>query len=156
MLAAEKRAVEIDRQNLPPRGEIGLLDVAQRREARRVDQAIEPVVRAADLGDHAEPVRLGGDVERVVCAVAAGQIAGDRKPAGGVDRLRHGLAERAGGAGDQNDLVLEPLHPASAALVIVRVVVIVVMIVVIVMVMVIDDRGHDHDRGDDDRPPGAA
>ncbi len=122
-------------KNLPPGGEIGLLDVAQRREARRVDQPIEPVVRAADLGDHAEPVRLGGDVERVVCAVAAGQIAGDRSPACGAHRLRHGLADGAGGAGDQNDLVLEPLHSASAALVIVRVVVAVVVIVVIVVVM---------------------
>ena len=41
----------------------------------------------------------------------------------GTPPLGHRLADRAGGAGDQNDLVLEPIHPASAALVIVLVVV---------------------------------
>ena len=45
VLAAEKRAVEIDREDLPPGGEIGLLDVAERRETRGIDQAVEPVVR---------------------------------------------------------------------------------------------------------------
>ena len=44
VLAAEKRAVEIDRQDLPPGGEIGFLDVAERGEARGVDQTIEPAV----------------------------------------------------------------------------------------------------------------
>ena len=53
VLAAEKRAVEIDRKNLPPRGEIGLFDVAQSGEARGVDQPIETIVGFADLGDHA-------------------------------------------------------------------------------------------------------
>ena len=34
VLAAEKRAVEIDGEDLPPGGEVGLLDVAERGDAR--------------------------------------------------------------------------------------------------------------------------
>ena len=119
MLAAEKRAVEIDREDLPPGGEIGLLDVAQRRETRGIDQAVEPVMAAADLGDHAQPVRLRGDVERMVRALPPGKVAGDRNPAFGLDRSATALPIGAGGAGDQNDLVLEPVHAASAVLVVV-------------------------------------
>ena len=81
---------------------------------------------------------LGGDVERVVGAVAAGEIAGDRNA-----RPRRSTASAtalpigAGGAGDQNDLVLEPVHAASAALVIVLVVMVVIMAMVMVVIVIV-------------------
>src|SRR5262249_14720777 len=80
------------------------------------------------------------NVEHMVSAMAAGEIAGDRNAARSLDRLRHRAADRARGAGDQNKLVLEPVHAASVMLVVVRmamVVVVVRMVVVVVMVMAV-------------------
>ena len=126
---------------LPPGGEIGFLDVAERREARGVDEAVEPVVGAADLGDHAQPVVLGGDVERVVDALPAGEIAGDRnrRPPRSTASAT-ALPTEPARAGDQNDLVLEPVHAASAALVIVLVVVRMAVVMIVIV-------AHDHDHG---------
>ncbi len=141
MLAAEERAVEVDRENLPPCGEIGLLDIAERGKAGGVDQAIEPVVAARDLADDAEPIVLGRNVKHMAGAVTPGEIAGDGYAARGFDRRRHRAAERTRRTGDQNKLVLEPLHAASIMLVlgIVRmaVVVVVMMVVAVTMVMVV-------------------
>jgi hypothetical protein len=66
MLAAEKRAVEIDGENLAPGGEVGFFDVAERGQSRGIDQSIKPAVGAADVGNDAEPIGLGGDIERVI------------------------------------------------------------------------------------------
>src|SRR5207302_2944807 len=103
--------------------------------ACRVDQAVDPAVSAADVGDDAEPIKLFGDVERVRGALAARQIAGDGACALGTGGLGHRLADRAGRTGDQNDLVLEPVHP-SVVLMVVFVVIVVVMIVVVVVPVV--------------------
>ena len=81
VFAAEKRAVEIDREHPAPGGEVGLLDAADRGDAGGVDQAVEPAVFCLDVGDDALPVGFGRDVERV--SMPAGlQIAGDRRAAG--------------------------------------------------------------------------
>src|SRR5207244_1598485 len=67
-------------------------------------------------------------------ALAARQIAGDGARALGAGGFGHRLADRAGRAGDQNDLVLKPVHP-SVVLVVVFGVTVVVTIVVVVMVV---------------------
>ncbi len=123
VLAAEERAVEIDRHDLPPGGEIGVLDVAERGDARGVDQTVEPAVGAADLGDHAEPV--GSEVTSSACVAPCRPARSlvTATPPSALHRLGHGLADRAGRAGDQNDLVLEPVHAASALVIVLVVVV---------------------------------
>ena len=53
---------------------------------------------ALDLGGDALPVGLRGHVERRIDAFAAGQIGGDRRAAGALDRGHHGGADGARGA----------------------------------------------------------
>ena len=78
VLAAEKRAVEIDRQHPAPGRVVGVLDGAEQRDAGGIDQPVEPPMRAVDRGQHALPVVLGGDVEHMIDAGLPGEIGRDR------------------------------------------------------------------------------
>jgi hypothetical protein len=137
VLAAQERAVEIDGHHLSPRVEFGLLDIAQRRYPRRIDEAVEPAMRAADLGDHAQPIEFFGDVQRMRCAKAY-EVAGDGAAVLGHDRIDDRLADRASRPGDQDDLVLEPGHAASAFVIVgvaVRMVVAAVLVMHVMMIV---------------------
>src|SRR4029079_16707323 len=75
-----------------------------------VDEPVDVIVAAPDVGDHTLPVMLRGDVEHVIRTVAAGNVAGDRHPAGLGDCFAHSSAHRACGARDQHDFVLQSAH----------------------------------------------
>src|SRR6185312_7454955 len=65
------------------------------------------------IGDHgrdARPVAFDSYIESVGHVAAAGKIAPDGRAALGVDRLRDGGANGAGGAGHQHDFVFQPGH----------------------------------------------
>ena len=110
VLAAEKRTVEVDRQNPPPRGIVGVLDAAEERDAGGVDEAVEATMRALDLRQHPVPVAFGRDVEGVIDAAVARQVGRDRDTALAFHRRGNGLTDGAGRARDQHDLVLETGH----------------------------------------------
>ena len=63
-----------------------------------------------DGGDHAQPVGFRGDVERVIDAPAPGKVASDGDAALFSHRAGDRRPDRAGRAGHQYDLVLEPGH----------------------------------------------
>ena len=109
MLAAQKCAVEIDRQHAAPDDKVGVLDRADSDDAGGVDETIEAAGAALDSIDDPCPVGFGGHVERMIDAVAA-EIAGDRGAAMLHHRVSDGGADRAGGAGHQHDLPIKPTH----------------------------------------------
>ena len=79
-------------------------------DAGGIDQPVEAAVLALDLGDDALPIRFRRHVERVIDAVAAGKIGGDRRAAGALDRGNDRRADRARGAGHQHDFAFEIRH----------------------------------------------
>src|SRR5262249_32127886 len=113
MLAAEERAVEIDREHAAPGGIVGVLDRAEQRNAGSIDQAIETPVAALDLGQDIAPIILCGDVERVIDAGASGEIGGDGAAALALDRGRNRGADGAGSTGDEDNLVREAGHESD-------------------------------------------
>src|SRR4030081_759732 len=113
MLAAAKRAVEIDREHLAPSGVVGVLDGGEERNAGRVDQPVEAAMGAIDLPQHALPIVLHRDVEHMIhrsLAGPAGQVGRDRTPALALPRRRDGLPNGARRSGDEHDLVVETSH----------------------------------------------
>src|SRR3977135_724645 len=113
MLAAEKRAVEIDREHLAPRGVVGALGGGEERNAGRIDQPVEAAMGAVDLSQHALPTILGGDVEGMIhrsLAGPAGKVGRDRTTALALHRRRDGLPNGARRSGDEHDLVVETSH----------------------------------------------
>ena len=99
-------------EHAPPGGEVELLDVAERDDAGGIDQPVEPAVLALDVGGDALPVGLRGHVERRVDAGAARSLAIAVPPAR-FHRGRHGAADGAAGAGDEDDLVVEIGHSSD-------------------------------------------
>src|SRR5262249_13960205 len=110
VFAAEERAVDVDRHGAAEIRVARIFDRAELGDAGRVDQAIEPSRARLDLPDRPRPVRLGGDVEQVVEAVAAGKTGVDRDSALAHARLRDRRADCARTAGDENDLVAQAAH----------------------------------------------
>src|SRR5262249_60819636 len=99
VLAAQERAVEVDRHHALPGRVVGVLDGGKHRDPGGVDEAVEPSGGAPDLADDAEPVVLRRDVERVVDAGSPGEIGRDRAAAFAPDRLPDRRTDGAGGAG---------------------------------------------------------
>ena len=116
VFAAQKRAVEVDRHDAAPGGEIGILDCADGDDAGRVHQPVEPSVGLGDRRNHPRPIVLGRHVERLATVAAAGKIAADRRAARCLDRTRNRGADGAGRARHQHDFVFQPGHGSSSKL----------------------------------------
>ncbi len=110
VLAAEERAVEIDRHHLAPRRVVGCLNGAKRRDAGGIHKAVEPPRARTDRLNDALPVAFRRHIERVIDAGTIGQVGRDRDPAVAHDRLGDRRADAAGRAGDEDDLVAQAAH----------------------------------------------
>src|SRR5262245_36025212 len=71
--------------------------------------------RSFDIPDRALPIVFAADVEHVIDAGTPGEVGRQCDAAGAHDRFADGGADRAGGAGDQYDLVLETPHASVVA-----------------------------------------
>ena len=152
VLAAEERAVEIDREDAAARSRRSVSSIlpSAAMPAALTRPSSRPCA-AADLGDHAQPIKLGGHIERMADAGAAGQIAGDGDAA--FDRHRCGdrRADCARRAGDQNDLVVQPVHAAPRQRGLSWWPWWMVVMVMIMVMVVSDDHADGRDGGDRDR-----
>ena len=110
MLAAEKGAVEIDRDDAAPGGIISVLDGGEERDPGGIDETVEPPACALDLGQDAAPIVLRGDVERMIDAGPTREIGRNGNAALTLDGHRNGSAYGARRPGDEHDLVLEAGH----------------------------------------------
>jgi len=90
-----------------------LLDAAERDDAGGIHQSVEPAMLALDVGGNSLPIGFRGDVER---RIGTGEIGGDRRAAGVLDRGGDGCADGTRGAGHQNNPVLKIGHRARRSL----------------------------------------
>ena len=113
LLAAEKGAVEVDRQHAAPGGVIGILDAAEQRDARGIDEPVETPVRAIELGQYVLPVGLHGDIETMIDADVAHDVGRDRDAALARHRRGHGATDGPGRPGDAGSLSAPRTAPAA-------------------------------------------
>ena len=102
--------MHIDADRPSPHGQRRLFDVAANRDARRVDETIQPPVIDRDPVDHRAPVGLVRDVEYVVDAWSPFDVAGDRHAASAGDGVGHDSADAVGGPRYKDDLVAQAPH----------------------------------------------